>query len=179
MEKLNIGSHIRRLRLRESRTLQEISNACGFSKSLLSKIETNKVVPPVATLVKIANSLGATVSSLIEDNENVSVVFTPREESEKRLIQTEKGYSIFPFATKHKEKKIQPFLFVAKKGEVKEHHLSHGGEEFIYVLSGEMKFQVGNVEYTLKCGDGLYFNCLEEHQVIPLTEEVRYLDIFI
>jgi len=42
-----------------------------------------------------------------------------------------------------------------------------------------MKFQVGSVEYTLKSGDGLYFNCLEEHQMIPLTEEVRYLDIFI
>ncbi len=179
MDELNIGSHIRRLRLRQNRTLQEIADSCGFSKSLLSKIENNRVIPPVATLVKIANALGTSVSSLIQDDGNLSVVFIGRKDAETRLIQTERGYSIFPFATEIKEKKMQPFLFVARKGEVKEHHLTHEGEEFVYVLDGEMKFQVGNVDYTLKTGDGLYFSSLEEHQVIPLTEEVRYLDIFI
>ncbi|MHB8093508.1 MAG: helix-turn-helix domain-containing protein [Candidatus Aminicenantales bacterium] len=179
MGELNIGSHIRKLRLRQNRTLQEIANSCAFSKSLLSKIETNKVVPPVATLVKIAASLGTTVSSLIEEDDHVAMVFTTRKESENKLIRTEKGYFIFPYATEYRKKKMQPFMFVAKKGDVQEHHLSHNGEEFIYVLAGRMKFQVGNVVYTLKSGDGLYFNSREDHQVIPITKEVRYLDIFV
>jgi len=60
---LNIGTHIRRLRLQQRRTQQEIASVCGFTKSLLSKIESNTVTPPVATLVKIARSLGTSVST--------------------------------------------------------------------------------------------------------------------
>ncbi len=74
---------------------------------------------------------------------------------------------------------MQPLLFVARKGEVKEHHVSHEGEEFLYVLEGEMRFQVGAVEYLLRSGDSLYFDATEEHGVMPISDEVRYIDIFV
>jgi quercetin dioxygenase-like cupin family protein len=176
---MKIGSHIRRLRLAQRRTQQEIADACGFTKSLLSKIEADKVMPPVATLVKIAASLGTKVSALIEAGNNNNVVRTTEAEVKDNCVKTERGYWIYPYATDRKGKRMQPFLFVARKGEVKEHHLFHEGEEFIYVLQGRMRVQVGKEEYTLKKGDALYFNSSEEHQVIPVTEEVRYLNIFV
>ena len=123
--------------------LQDIADACSFSKSLLSKIQNGRIVPPVATLVKIANALGTKVSGLIEDGVNVATVYARCEESLQGLAETEKGYCIYPFASQHRAKKMQPFLFVARKGKVKEHHVSHEGEEFLYVIEGEMKFQVG------------------------------------
>jgi transcriptional regulator with XRE-family HTH domain len=165
--------------MQQNRTLQEIADKCGFTKSLLSKIETGKVVPPVATLVKVAQALGIKVSTLIENNDGAETVFTTKKDIVGNFIKTGVGYSIFPFATDYMKKKMQPFLFIAKKGEVKEHRVSHEGEEFLYVIEGEMKFKVGNIEYTLKEGDGLYFNALEEHGVMPISEEVRYLDIFV
>ncbi len=176
---LNIGTHIRRLRLEQHRTQQGIAKRCGFTKSLLSKIESNKVMPPVATLVKIANALGTKVSALIENDDDVNTVFTAHAEVEESIVKTERGYWIYPFATRHKEKKMQPFLFVARKGEVKKHHLSHDGEEFIYVLEGEMKVQVGGTEYTLPVGSALYFNALDEHQVIPVSRTVKYINVFV
>jgi quercetin dioxygenase-like cupin family protein len=74
---------------------------------------------------------------------------------------------------------MQPFLFVAKKGHVKPHEVSHEGEEFIYIIRGQMKMQVGEVEYLLNTGDSLYFNCLQKHGIMPETDEVVYLDIFV
>lgn len=59
------------------------------------------------------------------------------------------------------------------------HHLAHAGEEFIYVLEGEMKVQVGRMQYHLQTGGSLYFNAADEHQIIPVSEEVRYLNIFV
>jgi transcriptional regulator with XRE-family HTH domain len=176
---LNIGTHIRRFRLEQHRTQQEIAKRCGFTKSLLSKIESNKIVPPVATLVKIANALGAKVSTLIENEVDVSTVHTTRAEVEENIVKIERGYWIYPFATRHKEKKMQPFLFVARKGEVKKHHLSHDGEEFIYVLEGEMKVQVAGSEFILPVGSSLYFNGLDEHQVIPVSRTVKYINVFV
>jgi len=179
MAELNIGSRIRRFRLEQHRTQQEIAHLCGFTKSLLSKIESGKVMPPVATLVKIATALGTKVSALIEVDNSVDTVFATRAEVEENVVKTERGYWIFPFATRYKEKRMQPFLFIARKGEVKEHHLAHAGEEFIYVLQGEMKVQVGRMQYHLETGGSLYFNAADEHQIIPVSKEVKYLNIFV
>ena len=178
-QSINLGKRVRKLRVLQHRTLQDVADECGFTKSLLSKIETGKVVPPVATLVKIAQAMGIRVSTLIENNDDAETVYTTEREIEENFTRTRVGYSIFPFATNHINKKMQPFLFIARRGEVKEHRLSHAGEEFLYVIEGEMKFRVGNIEYTLKAGDGLYFNALDEHGVMPISEEVRYLDVFV
>lgn len=179
MAGLNIGNHIRRLRLEQRRTQQDIASACGFTKSLLSKIESNKVVPPVATLVKIATSLGTKVSALVEADDNVDIVSATAKEVADKIIKTERGYWIYPFATRYQGKRMQPFLFVARKGEVKEHHLAHEGEEFMYVLEGEMTVQVGSTEHRLKAGGSIYFNSTQEHQVIPIGGTVKYLNIFV
>ena len=62
---------------------------------------------------------------------------------------------------------------------MKEHHVTHEGEEFLYVLEGEMKFQVGSVEYVLQQEDSLYFDAMDEHGIMPTTDEVRYIEVFV
>ncbi len=179
MNSLDIGGRIRALRVNQKRTLQEIADACDLSRGMISKIENNKTVPSVAALVKIATALGTNISSILEQDGLVNAIHTPAKKATESLTITEKGYSIYPFASEFHEKKMQPFLFVARRGEVKPHELSHEGEEFIYIISGQMKMQVGEVEYLLKEGDTLYFNSLQKHGILPVSEEVVYLDIFI
>ncbi|MBC7913252.1 MAG: helix-turn-helix transcriptional regulator [Pyrinomonadaceae bacterium] len=176
---LQIGDRIKLLRVSQKRTLQEIADASDLSKSMISKIENNKAVPSVAALVKISQVLGTNISNLLEHDGFLNAIVTSKQKSEENLTTTDKGYSIFPFASEYHEKKMQPFLFVARKGEVKPHQLSHEGEEFIYILKGEMKMQVGEIEYNLKDGDSLYFNTLQKHGIMPVSNEVIYLDIFI
>lgn len=181
-EKLNhlrIGDRIRMLRLNQKRTLQEIADASELSRSMISKIETNKTVPSVAALVKVAKALATNISNLLEHDAFLNAIITTRQKAGDNLTSTDKGYLIYPYASEYHEKKMQPFLFVAKKGEVKQHELSHEGEEFIYIISGQMKMQVGEVEYLLKTGDSLYFNSTQKHGIMPVSNEVTYLDIFV
>ena len=117
-EPLNIGDRIRILRVTQKRTLQELADNSGISKSMISKIENNKTMPSVATLVKIAQNLGTNISNLMEHNSWGKAIVTSRIEAEQKLLFTEKGYSIFPYASNFHDKKMQPFLFVAKKSEV-------------------------------------------------------------
>jgi len=173
-----IGDRIRLLRLQQNRTIAAIAKKCQVSKSLISKIENGKVIPSVGVLIKIAGVLGAPVSALIERENNANAVYTSKEKSHKEMIRTERGIYLHPFATEHKNNKIQPFLHVAYKGEILPRVDSHQGQEFIFVLKGILKFQVGNVEYILKEGDSIYFDSLEKHKGIPISEVVEYLDIF-
>jgi transcriptional regulator with XRE-family HTH domain len=176
---LKIGDRIRIMRSNQKRTLQEIADASELSRSMISKIENNKAVPSVAALVKVAQALGTNISSLLEHDAFLSAIMTTRKKAEENLTSTDKGYYIYPYGSEYHEKKMQPFLFVARKGEVKPHELSHEGEEFIYVISGQMKMQVGEIEYLLKTGDSLYFNSLQKHGIMPVSMEVVYLDIFV
>ena len=152
----------------------------GLLEVCSQKLRQEKTIPAVATLVKIADALGVKVSVLIEENAQNGTIFIPKDATKdvNHVIKTDKGYSFFAFAVDRREKLMQPYLFVAKKGEIRQHLFSHVGEEFIFMLEGDMNYKVGQVEYTLHPGDSVYFNSLEEHMLTPLSDEVQYLAIF-
>ncbi|WP_284639406.1 helix-turn-helix domain-containing protein [Paenibacillus silviterrae] len=177
---MDLGKRIRLIRKEQKRSQDEIAQVCGFSKSLLSKIESGSTMPAVSTLMKIANALGVKVSDLLEvqpGHETVMVSSSQRE-NPANWITTSKGYSFFAFASGIHNKILQPYYFVARKGQINNQVFSHEGEEFIYVLSGSMRYRVGSSEYELHAGDSLHFNSMEEHTVIPLSDEVTYLAVF-
>jgi len=174
---MELGARIRKLRRAQGRTLQEIAEACGASRSLLSKIETGRTVPPVATLARIGAALGTDAAALLTPEAGRATVFTPRAES-GRMLRTAKGYAFHAFAAGRPGKLIQPFLFVARRGRLRPGPLAHPGEEFVHVLEGRLKYRVGATEYHLAPGDSLYFDAQEPHDLEPVTAEVRFLAVF-
>jgi transcriptional regulator with XRE-family HTH domain len=176
---LQIGDRIKSLRIKQNRTLQEVADASDLSKSMISKIENNKAVPSVAALVKIATTLGTNIANLLEQDGWAGTVYTAQDEAMRNVTFTEKGYSVFPYAASFHEKLMQPFLFTARRKDVVPHRVSHDGEEFVFVIEGEMAMTVGEVEYVLKKGDSLYFSALQKHGIMPITDTVTYLDIFV
>lgn len=54
VKELQIGPTIRNLRQQQRLTLQDLSQATDLSKPLLSQIENDQVIPPLATLLRIA-----------------------------------------------------------------------------------------------------------------------------
>lgn len=179
MNNEDIGIHIKKLRLEQRRSQQEVADTCGFTKSHLSKIENGKVIPSLGALDKIARTLNTRVGLLLGEEVHQEVVHNPVDMAESGLIKTAKGYSMFPYASDYGDKKMQPFLFLSKKNEHKLHTTAHESEEFIYVLEGEMILKIGTTEYHLKPGDGLYFNARYEHQTIPLTDTVKVIDVMV
>lgn len=174
-----IPVRIRALRRRQQRTLKEVAVQCGFTESLLSKIESGKTNPPLATLTRIAVALGVSLGDLLDETRPVATVATSAAALKARAeTRTAKGYGFHVLAAERAGKIMQPFLFVAERGGVKPGVLSHSGEEFIHVLEGSMRYRVGATTYTLEPGDSLYFDAEEEHDLEPISDVVRFLGIF-
>lgn len=174
----SIAPRIRALRRRQQRTLQDVADRCGFTASLLSKIESGKTNPPIATLTKIAAALGVALGDLVAAPDGAATAHTPAASlAKKPLTRTDKGYGFHLLAAGRPAKAMQPFIFVAERGQVQPGPLSHAGEEFVHVLSGRMRYRVGSTSYVLGPGDSLYFDALEEHDLEPLTAAVRYLAV--
>ncbi|TLN23493.1 helix-turn-helix transcriptional regulator, partial [bacterium] len=82
---LAIGEKIRKLRREMDLTLQQLSDKTGLSKPLLSQVENGHVVPPVATLIRIARSLGVNISHFFQEEEEDLRVAVTRPDERKNI----------------------------------------------------------------------------------------------
>src|SRR5687767_13724645 len=140
---MELGSRIRKLRRWQGLTLEQLAGDCGVTKSYLSKIESGSSVPPVATLMRIAHQLKVSVGMLLDEpNTDWRTVYTPAHDT-RDAVRADNGYQFFTFALQRAAKRMQPLLFEARAGKVRPHALRHEGEEFLYVLEGQMRYKVG------------------------------------
>jgi transcriptional regulator with XRE-family HTH domain len=160
---LNIGRKIRELRKGKGLTLQDLSKATGLSKPLLSQIENQVVIPPVATLLRISKALQRDIAFFFQDPGNNPKVAVVRVSERKRLDtrkpgRTDGGYLYESLAYKKTQKRMEPFLIEFKKRDRSEMSFySHEGEEFIFVLDGTLEFRTRNEVHRLQTGDSIYF----------------------
>ncbi|MFH1477348.1 MAG: XRE family transcriptional regulator [Verrucomicrobiota bacterium] len=154
-----IGANIRRLRQRSGLTLTALAKKAMMTKSALSKIETGQTSSPISTLLRIAATLEATIAEFfIEETTNPPFILTRK--GEGQIISrdgSQWGYAYEALALKLKQKIGEPFLLTIRPGDPKG-QFQHGGQEFIYMLSGQMEFSIGGTVLKLNPGDSLYFD---------------------
>ncbi len=172
-----LGTRVRKLRLQQHMTLESLANECELTRSMLSKIENGRASPSIAAVTRIAASLGVGVSVLLGEGAGPTTVATFAAELDGGWTTTEKGYGYAPLVAGRVEKIMQPMLFIARRGKIRPGALHHGGEEFVYVLEGRMRYTVGQATRELGPGDSLYFDATEPHDLRPITAMVKYLAV--
>ncbi|MNR82222.1 HTH-type transcriptional regulator PuuR [compost metagenome] len=180
---LQLGKRISKLRSAKGFTQDKLAEATGFTKGYLSKIENSKVIPPIGTLVKIAQILGTDVADLLEpeissENDEICVVRSWQRES---VIKggTSFGYDYTALAHKRHHKQMEPFIMVFPSQVDRDVRFEHEGEEFLFILSGEVEFEAeieGRIKtWLLSPGDSVYFDSRTPHRGRSLNGEARAL----
>ncbi len=173
----NIGRKIRDLRKGKALTLQDLSTATGLSKPLLSQIENEIVVPPISTLLKISRALDKDIAFFFQEpNDDRKIVVVRPFERERldtrKLGRTDGGYSYESLAYKKSRKNMEPFLVeFERKDETEMSFYSHEGEEFLFVLEGDLEFRTKDEVHGLKKGDSLYFESDVPHSYRALGKK--------
>ncbi|MCK5912751.1 MAG: helix-turn-helix transcriptional regulator, partial [Desulfuromusa sp.] len=70
VKELQIGQKIRDLRQKQRMTLQDLSQTTELSKPLLSQVENDQVIPPLATLLRISKALRVPLQTFFEEEYN-------------------------------------------------------------------------------------------------------------
>jgi transcriptional regulator with XRE-family HTH domain len=170
LKDLNLGLKIRNLRQRQGLSLPQVAEKAGLSEPLMAQIEGEVVAPPVATLLKISRALNVNIGYFFQDQDaDKRAVIVPRNERKKvfRRIHEEPskvGYYYESLAYPKADKHMEPFhvTFEVKKKEDLI-FFNHRGEEFIYVLDGQLEFNYEDETYSLGTGDSLYFDASLPH----------------
>jgi transcriptional regulator with XRE-family HTH domain len=170
LKDLNLGQKIKSLRQRQGLSLPQVAEKASLSEPLMAQIEGEVVAPPVATLLKISRALNVNIGYFFQDQDaEKRAVIVPRNERKKvfRRIHEEPskvGYYYESLAYPKADKHMEPFhvTFEVKKKEDLI-FFNHKGEEFIYVLDGQLEFNYEDETYALGTGDSLYFDASLPH----------------
>jgi len=181
MNEKTIGNNIRTWRMRKGLTLTEAALAAKLTKSTLSKIETGQISPPVSTVLRIGQALSVSLAEFFSEPKAVPNYVLTRKGQGQPIVRdgSQFGYSYEALALDMAGKKAEPFI-LRMKPSTKTATFEHGGDEFMFMLSGQLEFTIGGETVTLQPGDSVYFNPSLPHSARALgKKEVRYLAIFI
>ncbi|TLN00466.1 helix-turn-helix domain-containing protein [bacterium] len=168
-EKESLGDRIRKARETHNLTIQELSNRTGIDTDILKRIEANKMTPPLGELVKLGKALETRMSFLISpgtDKPMTIVRADQRKEVSRHAGRSSVRYGYFyeSLAPEKANRLMEPFMItLTLSDEVKPS--IHDGQEFLFVLEGQMMAQVGDQKEYLKPGDAVYYDSSEPHFV--------------
>ena len=170
-----IGERIKYLRLKKSMGLVELGRHTGLSASFLSQLETGRVVPTLRNLARIAMVFSKDLSFFF-DPEPESLFRVHRAKGRVRLPQTgvpDPSYFFESLGYLVPDRLLDPYFaeFLPKKPgrEPKAHQ--HMGCEFLYVLTGTLDVQHGEVMHHVEPGDAIYFDANTIHSYVCTSEE--------
>ncbi len=156
---MNIGNKLKELRISNDLTLQELASRSELTKGFLSQVERNLTSPSISTLEDILEALGTNLSDFFQAEDEEQIVFHMYDffidEKEEYKIEW-----IIPNAQKNEMEPILLTLYPKQKSRVME---SHHGEEFGYVLKGNVVLVRDNKKYKLKAKETFYINGKSSH----------------
>ena len=153
-----IGSHLRKLRAKRRLSLAQVARTVGISVGFLSALERSQMSGSVGTLRKLARFYRTNILDFFDATGATGRQVRPEQ---RKVLEAGPGVQMELLAWGNTV--MEPHLFrVAPKAGSGDSY-THEGEEFLYVLRGELAITLEKEEYRLKAGDSFYFESATPH----------------
>ncbi|KIL74814.1 helix-turn-helix domain-containing protein [Bacillus badius] len=173
----DIHKKIKALRLEKKLTLKELSEETGLSLSFLSQIERGASSLSITSLKKLAEALGVSMIFFFEDDKESQTYVSKA--GDRKVFKVNGGdQKYIRLAGTFSDRKLEPLMVMLPPNLKEEHSYSHSGEEFYYILQGEVIFHINKDHYHLKAGDTVHFPSELLHAwENPTSEETIILSV--
>lgn len=158
-----LGEKIKDLRLSCELTQEELADRCELTKGYISQLENDLTSPSIATLIDILSALGTNLKEFFSETEaEEKLSFNKNEFIEKQTEEYILNWLV-PNAQKNTMEPLHMKLFA---GGSTDEDFPHEGEEFGFVLKGEITLILGKRKVKVKKGESFYFTANKVHQII-------------
>lgn len=167
-ESVGHGQRVRESRERQGLTLDAVADKAGVDPAVLAELEAGRAVLPLGQLIKISKALSLKMSDVISAGTDAFTIV--RADQGRAFLrfgkakQESHGYEYLSLAPTKKDRAMEPFL-VTLRPAASDEPSSHDGQEFIYVLDGEMEVRIGDFRDILRPGDAVYYDSTSMHLV--------------
>lgn len=164
----DLGTKVKKLRLRKKIALIDLGRHTGLSASLLSQIETGKMVPTLPTLARIATVFDVGLEYFFEDRKQKKFFLLIHADDRLRFPEKpdipQPAYFFESLTMDTQGLEIQAYLAEFPKRNLEEVTAhSHQGSEFLFVTEGSLAIRYQDHDYVMRTGDTVLFDATEPH----------------
>lgn len=156
---LQLGAHLRRLRLKRGESLAMVADAVGISIGFLSNIERSRSGASVGIMRKLAHYYGTNILEFFEPLDATGPLVRPHD---RKILEGGPGVHMELLASG--QISMEPHLFRIEPEAESGGAYSHEGEEFLYVIRGQLTITLDDQEFKLRAGDSFYFRSHTQHR---------------
>ncbi|MGC1661167.1 MAG: cupin domain-containing protein [Candidatus Acidiferrales bacterium] len=158
---LAIGPRLRKIRVKRGESLADVASAVGISVGFISSLERAQVSASIGIMHKLAQHYGLNLLDFF----NTVEAATPLVKSkDRKLLPGGPGVEMELLAWG--KIIMEPHMFRVAPQAGSPDFYSHQGEEFLYVISGELVIHLQEAPYHLVAGDSFYFESSTPHRWI-------------
>ena len=169
-------------RIRELREILEISTIdmakdTNIPFDTYAKYESGELDIPISVLYTIAGRLGTDVTVLLTGEEARKDSAAVCRKGKGVQIERYPGYEFSSLAYNFKHRTMEPLLVLLDSSKPQAAQVSHSGQEFNYVVEGQVKVTVGKGEHILSQGDSIYFDARIPHGQSAVNGTAQFITI--
>jgi transcriptional regulator with XRE-family HTH domain len=165
--KIAIGGRIKARRQELGLTLQALAEASGLSAPFLSQAERNQTVPSLVSLTALASALKVNIGYFMEVPKDENIV---RRADDPEVIDLDSPVTYYQLSSSLPDQMMDAILMRIPPG----HRFpvdQREGEDFLFMVEGELVSLVGDVQTTLRKGDSMHFRSQSPHSAWNESED--------
>ncbi len=168
-QKSGFGEKIRMLREAQGWSREQLAEATGQTPDFITGVESGEISPPVAFILRLSGAYGVDPGTFLHDEEKEMI----RDQRTRAYVNRTRNYSYHTLTSGAEHDHLRAFMVT-----IEPHHdhkpvaYKHEGEEFIFVMEGELEFSLGTKVQTLKQGESIHFNSNTPHKLKSLSADM-------
>jgi mannose-6-phosphate isomerase-like protein (cupin superfamily)/DNA-binding XRE family transcriptional regulator len=171
-----VGQRIKAIREKRQMSVADLAAAIPGDAAnnvlLVESLERGDLVPSLTPLLQIARALGVRLGSFLDDQTGNAIVMTKSRDmaATSRFVGSNLGekqaeLAFHSLAANKADRHMEPFLIDVQPHQGEAVLSTHEGEEFIYVLAGEIEIVYGKETYKIAAGDSIYYDSIVPHHL--------------
>jgi transcriptional regulator with XRE-family HTH domain len=178
---VDVGRRIRHLREERGLSLETLSQMTGFEVDLLDQIETGQAQPQLGTLMRLSKALEGAFGRLVSGvGERIYAITRKADRKVIGRSTTRKGaqaaYTYMSLVPEVKGRHMEA-LVVQLESDPDQSESVHEGEEFIFVLEGDVMLKIGEERFDLTPGDSAYYLSTTPHLITAAHDRAMILAV--
>jgi transcriptional regulator with XRE-family HTH domain len=157
-------SRVRELRKKRGWTLEQMSAACGVSRSMLSEIERQRANPTLAVAYRIAQAFGISLGELVEMPSVAHSIDVIRADDRTYHFRADRSCSIRTLSPLNLEKSVEFYEIVLRPGAIlKSAPHFEGARELLTVQRGGVRVASADDTAEIRTGDSAHYRADVPH----------------
>lgn len=162
------GAMVRQLREARQWSAEDLARKTGQTPDFISQLESDQLSPSVAFIMRMAKAMEVDPGTFLNKEEQATI----RDRRAQAFYQRARNYSYTTLTPEDENSHLRAFMVtIEPQLDHKPVAYKHEGEEFIFVMSGDLELTLGSKVQRYKSGESIHFNSDVPHKLKSISNE--------